>query len=182
MHDTTDDEHRWSALMAAAHGGDKSAYERLLRELASVIERYVNRHFGALSFREDCVQECLLAIHRGRHTYDPARAFRPWLFTIVRNRVIDLLRGAYAGRDVPSTFSLHESSTHPEPGEELAAGELLARLDPAQRDALLLTKVQGYSLAEAAARSGVTESAMKSRVSRAVRAAAELLREELNGG
>jgi RNA polymerase sigma-70 factor (ECF subfamily) len=182
MHDTTDDERRWSGLMAAAHGGDKRAYERLLRELGTVIERYVSRHFGALMFREDCVQECLLAIHRGRHTYDPARRFRPWLFTIVRNRVIDLLRGAYAGRAVPDALAMHTQPIHPEPSEELAAGELLARLDPMQRNALLLTKVHGYSLAEAAERSGITESAMKSRVSRAVRAAAELLRQELNGG
>lgn len=182
MYDSTDDERRWAGLMAAAHGGDKRAYEQLLRELGSVIERYVSRHFGALTFREDCVQECLLAIHRGRHTYDPTRAFRPWLFTIVRNRVIDLLRGAYAGREAQATPVAHETVTHHEPGDELAAGELLSQLEPLQRNALLLTKVHGYSLAEAAARSGVTESAMKSRVSRAVRAAADLLREERHEG
>ena len=83
--------------MAAAHRGDKRLYERLLRETAIAIDRYIRRRFGALSFVDDCVQECLLAIHNARHTYNPERPFRPWLFALVRNKTIDLLRRSYAG-------------------------------------------------------------------------------------
>ena len=89
------DEVRWAGLMAAAHRGDGQAYETLLTELGDAIQRYIERRFGSLVFIEDCVQECLLAIHAGRHTWDPKRPFRPWVFTIVRNRTIDLLRSAY---------------------------------------------------------------------------------------
>ena len=175
------DERRWSELMAAAHRGDSRAYATLLTELADAIQRYVERRFGPLTFIEDCVQECLLAIHNGRHTYDPKRRFRPWLFTIVRNRTIDLLRSAYGGRELADTMSAETTSLAAGPVEELEAGELLSRLEPAQRHALTLTKVCGYSLAEAAERAGVSESAMKSRVSRALRAAAELLQQEAYG-
>ena len=175
------DEHRWSRLMVAAHRGDTRLYEQLLRELADVIERYINSRFGALSFTEDCVQECLLAIHAGRHTYDPRRPFRPWLFTIVRNKTVDLLRRSYAGAG--ASVGLPEEGITADvgaPDAELAAGEILARLQPSFRNALTLTKICGYSLAEAAQRSGISESAMKSRVSRAVRAAEALLNEERN--
>lgn len=174
------DEQRWAQLMAAAQGGDKRAYERLLQELATVIEQYVQRRFGTLSFREDCVQECLLALHRGRLTYDPKRPFRPWFFAIVRNRVVDLLRNPYVGREAPPTAVI-DNRTHPDPSDELAAGEILTQLEPAHRDALTLTKILGYSLSEAAAHSGISESAMKSRVSRAVRAAETLLQLERIG-
>ena len=177
MKTAVEDEARWSQLMAAAHRGDKRAYEQLLRELASVTDHYVRRHFGALSFREDCVQECLLAIHKGKHTYDPKRAFRPWFFTIVRNRVIDLLRSAYAGKEAP-IMTVDNSQTHPDPSDELSAGDILSKLDANQRKALSLTKIHGYSIAEAAERSGITESAMKSRVSRAVRSVAHLLQQD----
>lgn len=173
------DEQRWSALMAAAHRGDARLYEQLLRELASVIERYIASRFGALSFAEDCVQECLLAIHTGRHTYDPRRPFRPWLFTIVRNKTVDLLRRSYAGERVAETAAgdvLQAIDTAPD--AQLSAGQILDQLKPAFRSALTLTKIHGYSLAEAAERSGISESAMKSRVSRAVRAAETLLNEE----
>lgn len=180
MNQPANDEQRWSALMASAHRGDSRAYATLLTELAGTIQRYIERRFGQLSFIEDCVQECLLSIHNGRHTYDPKRSFRPWFFTIVRNRTIDLLRSAYAGREPAGVIDPGTVSDSADPLEELAAGELLERLEPIQRDALTLTKVCGYSIAEAAAKAGVSESAMKSRVSRALRAASTLLEQEAN--
>jgi len=174
------DEQRWSELMAASHRGDSRAYETLLHELADVIQAYVERRFGSLAFIEDCVQECLLAIHNGRHTYDPKRPFRPWFFTIVRNRTIDLLRSAYAGRETTGDAAIENAKFASGPADEYAAGELLGQLDPAQRHALMLTKIFGYSLAEAAREAGVSESAMKSRVARALRAAENLLHREAN--
>jgi RNA polymerase sigma-70 factor (ECF subfamily) len=172
-----DDEERWATLMAAALRGDAHLYEQLLRELAAVIERYIERRFGALSFIEDCVQECLLAVHTGRHTYDPRRPFRPWFFAIVRNKTIDMLRRSYAGEPRPPDEVVRVQHA-PSPDEALAAGQVLSRLTPTFRSALMLTKICGFSLAEAAAHSGISESAMKSRVSRAVRAAEHLLNEE----
>jgi RNA polymerase sigma-70 factor (ECF subfamily) len=177
MNDMDTSEVRWSDLMRKAHGGDRRAYEQLLSELGEAIERYIYRHFGRLSFCEDCVQECLLAIHKGRHTWDSKRAFRPWMYTIVRHRVIDLLRSAYAGKEAPETAAQYEPVQH-DASADIEAGEILAQLETHQRDALTLTKIHGFSLAEAAERSGISESAMKSRVARAVRAAALLLRQQ----
>lgn len=177
-----DDEDRWSKLMAAALRGDSRLYEQLLRELARAIEGYVRNHFGALSFTEDCVQECLLAIHSARHTYDPRRPFRPWFFTIVRNKAIDMLRRSYAGeRASVERIDDRLPAEGPDPIDSVAVGEVLTRLQPQHRNALTLTKIYGYSLAEAAERSGISESAMKSRVSRAVRAAEALVNREARG-
>jgi RNA polymerase sigma-70 factor (ECF subfamily) len=177
MIDVGADERRWSEYMAAAHRGDSRLYERLLRELASVIAAYVRSRFGTLFYTEDCVQECLIAIHNARHTYDPTRPFRPWLFAIVRNKTVDLLRRSYTSnrvREAPAD----PHAVAPDPPAELEAGEILAGLKPEFRNALTLTKIIGYSINEAAQRSGISETAMKSRVSRAIRAAELLLREE----
>ena len=178
MTEPVNDEERWAQMMAAAHHGDGRAYATLLDELGNAIHRYIEKRFGALAFIEDCVQECLLAIHNGRHTWDPNRPFRPWLFTIVRHRTIDLLRSAYAGREASGGIKVELEPAAAGPADEYAAGELLGRLEPSQRHALTLTKIFGYSLAEAAAQTGVSESAMKSRVSRALRAAENLLLRE----
>jgi len=181
--DTADDERRWSQYMAAAHRGDTRLYERLLVELGSAIERYIKSKFGTLTFAEDCVQECLLAIHNARHTYDPTRPFRPWLFAIVRNKTVDLLRRSYAGqRGTVEPIDANLPDQSPGPDQEIETGEILARLEPQFRNALTLTKVIGYSLNEAAERTGISETAMKSRVRRAIRAAALLLNEERGGG
>lgn len=177
--DIVGDEKRWSSYMAAAHRGDKRLYERLLRELGDVIERYVTSRFGVLAFTEDCVQECLLAIHNARHTYDPSRAFRPWLFAIVRNRTIDMLRRSYSSERVPAEpIDGHVVAVQHTLDTELDAGRILDRLSPQFRNALTLTKVLGYSVHEAAEHAGISETAMKSRVSRAIRAAESLLNEE----
>ena len=178
MTDTADDEQRWSQYMAAAHRGDRRLYERLLGELAAAIEAYVKSRFGRLSFAEDCVQECLLAIHNARHTYDPERPFRPWLFTIVRNKTVDLLRRSYAAERAPIEPIDAALPAAPSPDAEVEAGDILAKLKPQFRSALTLTKVIGYSVDEAAQRCGISTTAMKSRVRRAVRAAESLLNAE----
>lgn len=86
------DELRWSSLMSDAQSGNRKAYEMLLSELGVAIEDYVRSRFGAIDVLEDCVQESLLALHRSRHTYDPRKPFRPWLFTVVRHRCIEMRR------------------------------------------------------------------------------------------
>ena len=183
MTDTQGDERRWSDWMAAAHRGDRCAYEQLLGELAAAIEAYLRCRFGTLTFREDCVQECLLAIHHARHTYDPARPFRPWLFAVVRNTTVDLLRRSCARRSLSlESLAVVLPAHSPAPDVEVEAGDILARLKPQLRSALMLTKVIGYSLNEAAVRSGISETAMKSRVRRALKAAAFLLDSERNAG
>ena len=82
------DEHRWSVLMVNAQSGNESDYRQLLKELAIVIHKFLRRRFGNHHFIEDCVQEALIAVHQARHTYDPQRPFRPWLFAIVRHKAV----------------------------------------------------------------------------------------------
>jgi RNA polymerase sigma-70 factor, ECF subfamily len=175
------DEVRWSRAMAAAHGGDIHLYEQLLRELGHVTERYIQRRFGRLACVEDCVQECLLAVHLARHTWDPRRRFRPWFFTIVHHKTVDVLRrSSYAlpcSLTAPAAMTLVPGAAD-DPADLLDPDSLLVQLGPAHWEALKLTKIDGYSLAEAAERAGVSETAMKSRVARAIRAMAALLREE----
>ena len=57
-----------------------------------MIKAYLLSRFGPLEILDDCVQESLIAIHNARHTYDPNRPIRPWLYTIVRHKTIDMLR------------------------------------------------------------------------------------------
>jgi len=87
-----DDEARWSMLMASAQSGDESSYRILLSEISDVVGRYLVSRFGQHEFIENCVQEVLMSVHKARHTYDARRAFRPWLFAIVRHKAIDALR------------------------------------------------------------------------------------------
>ena len=166
------DDQRWSQLMARAHGGDRPAYDELLHELAEVIEKYLLVRFGALDIVEDMVQECLLAVHRGRHTYHPKRPFRPWLFTVVRHRAIDVLRRHKVYRQYQDVHTVddHEAAIDRSASIDLDLARILKGLSPDYREALTLTKYAGYSIDEAASWAGTTPAAMKVRVHRALNA------------
>lgn len=177
-----DDEARWAALMVRAQAGDSTAYRSLLGELADVAEAYLRRHFGALPIVEDCVQEGLLALHRARHSYDPRRPFRPWFFTIVRHKTVDVLRRR-ARRErhelAAAELDAHAGEVDTAKGESaVEAARFLAGLSPPYREALILTKIEGRSVSEAARTVGISSAAMKSRVHRAIRMAQKMLERE----
>jgi RNA polymerase sigma-70 factor (ECF subfamily) len=172
--DYTDDEARWSALMRQSQSGDAACYAQLLSELGDVIEAFLRARFGSTHFVEDCVQESLLALHQARHSYDPSRPFRPWLFAVVRHKTIDVLR---ARRETPGTQSAEiGGDDQANPNETAMEGTwLLRRLRPSHREALTLTKLIGMTVAEAAARVGISEGAMKVRIHRALTATRKLM-------
>jgi RNA polymerase sigma-70 factor (ECF subfamily) len=175
------DEDRWAGLMTRAQRGDAEAYRRLLAELGSAIEAYLRLHFGSSELLEECVQEALIAIHRARHSWDPSRAFRPWLFTIARHKAIDVLRrGARRRRREVQSAPEHAEpvAATGDPAAALDVERFLRDLEPRYRDPLVLTKLQGYSTREAALALGISETALKTRVFRAIR----LVRETLASG
>jgi RNA polymerase sigma-70 factor (ECF subfamily) len=175
-----EEEARWSASMTRANAGDADAYARLLEDVGVVMERYLRRRFGEADFIEDCVQECLLAIHRARATYDPDRRFRPWMFTIVRHKAIDMLRrrGTSQRHETQEGSGVEAEAPMADPTVALQAAEALQGLAPEYRDALILTKLQGHSLDEAARRAGVSVTAMKSRVHRGIQQVRRVLAQE----
>lgn len=170
------DEARWSALMQRAQQGDTKAYNALLTELDHAIEAYIRAKFSNIPTLEDCVQECLLAVHAARHTYDPQRLFRPWLFTIVRHKTIDVLRRVrpdekQATTELPEHVLGSTDMTHL---ERMMDGKvLLQKLKPEQQQAIALTKYAGMTTLEAAEVVGINESALKARLRRSLKAIAQ---------
>lgn len=166
---------RWGALLAAAQGGDARAYDTLLREVTPRIRSLCRARIRDVAEAEDAVQDTLMTVHALRHTYDPDRPFGPWLTTIASRRAVDRLRrrGRGAGRE-SNIDDLPEDavSVAPVAEERIAARNLrdaVADLPESQRTALHLAKLEGLSLAEASARSGLSVGALKVATHRAMR-------------
>lgn len=184
------DEARWRDWMIRAQGGDREAYERLLGELTGAIEGYCRRFFGSADLVDDCVQECLIALHKARRTYDPRRRFLPWMFAVVRHKAIDVLRAerGRARREVPAAEWV-ESAADPaadprreaprDPGPIVRG--FLPKLPEPYRQALILTKLEGLSTQQAAERLGIRPTALRVRVHRAMGMARRLIEEDLPG-
>jgi RNA polymerase sigma-70 factor (ECF subfamily) len=174
----SDDENDWYDWMLLAQAGDAHAYNKLLASVSRAITSYIVRRFGNVEFADDCVQESLIALHEARHTFLPGRPIRPWVFAIVRNRAIDMLRRQQRRQRffavdlddpmLPVAEAAPEATTD---DRRQSAGRVLETLPPPQRQALELTKLMGLSITEAASRAGISAGAMKVRVHRATRAA-----------
>lgn len=173
-----DREESWRVLMRAAQDGDRTAYARLLSELLPALRRIVRHRCRNPQDAEDIVQEVLLSVHAVRHTYDPTRAFMPWLMTITMRRITDAARKLSSRSanettvDVlPETFSGHETKKEQDTSDD---NEVIRRaislLPPGQRQAIVLVKLRGLSLQEAATATGKSISSLKVAVHRAVKA------------
>jgi RNA polymerase sigma-70 factor (ECF subfamily) len=169
---------RWSQLMAAAQAGDARAYDTLLRDCLPLLRAICRARLRDPSDAEDAAQDALLTIHRVRHTYDPARPFRPWLAAIAERRAVD--RGRRRGRtslrevelEAAMDVATPERAADAELDSRRAAAELrraVEDLPQAQRTALGLTKIEDLSLAEASGRSGMSVGALKVATHRALR-------------
>jgi len=155
----------WGSLMQAAQAGNSGAYTRLLGELDAWLHTYFKRRLPADAV-SDVTQDALLAIHEKRHTYDPKRAFGPWLAAIARYKWIDRLRAM--GRNPTEPLSDCITSTDQEEAHlsALALEDLLRGINPAQAIAIELVKLEGRSIEETANRTGQSPSLVKINIHR----------------
>jgi RNA polymerase sigma-70 factor (ECF subfamily) len=83
-------------------------------------------------------------------------------------------RAVFAPGITPDDVDPPDATADPERNDRrLAMGAVLAALAPEHREALQLTRLMGFSTAEAARRLGISETALRVRVHRATRAANE---------
>lgn len=158
--------------------GDERAFAELHAGLGPRLFRFLRRLTGRDDAAEDLAQEALLRLHRARGAFRPGAAVVPWVLAIARNCYIDYLRARRARVQLLAAPSSERDSTPPlEPGQTTetaeglhAARELaeivereLGRMTVARREAFVLLRYEGLSLAEAAAVLGTTESAVKLR-------------------
>lgn len=155
-----------------------SSDERMLRalhdEYTPALWGYALRLTGGDAGRaQDAVQETLLRAWRKPDVLDPKRgSVRPWLFTTLRNVLIDEWR-ARSVRPEVVTDDLPEVATpdHADAAVQTwLVTDALKQLTPQHREVLLECYYRGCSVAEAARRLGVPPGTVKSRTYYALRA------------
>jgi RNA polymerase sigma-70 factor (ECF subfamily) len=169
---------RW--LLLRHRQGDRSA----LAGLVSLWERprlyYLRRLLDSEEDAWDALQETWLIVVRELPRLRDDAAFPAWAYTIARRVALRTRRGSRPTRELPD-------DDHPdapvaggqEPSlagfEPLDLHRGLAWLGLAHRDVLTLHVLEGFSIAEIAAITGVAEGTVKSRLFHAKRAMRSLL-------
>lgn len=177
-------EQRLQGLMIAGSSGDAGAYRQLLDELAARLRAYFRRRLSARPDDcEDLVQETLIAVHTRRHTYDAGQPLTGWVFAIARYKLTDWFRrrGRREALHDPVDDRAEELFVDAEQDASDSRRdvmEMLRGLPARQREPILLVKIEGLTVAEASARTGMSPSAVKIGVHRGLKALAERFRQE----
>ncbi len=151
--------------------GDIEQYRLLVERYQQPVMRIANGITGNHHLSEEIAQEVFLIAFRKLDDFDSAISqFSTWLFTIARNRSINVLRkkSPATGQDLP------ERTSNNGPGAGLEERELFAELDRAlarlpeeQKIVFVLAELEGLSYREIAGIEGVTIGTIKSRLNRA---------------
>lgn len=161
--------------------GEPGAFEELYARVAPRVLAYLVGIVRDRATAEDVLQQTFLKLHLSRSSYVRDANPVPWIYTIAQRCAIDeLRRRRRAPVKLTTDGELHReprASLEGAPVERTPAPErdsdrtvTMADLDALphnQREALLLTKVHGHSVADAALIAGTTPGAIKLRAHRA---------------
>lgn len=173
------------ALDAAQAGREVSAeFKAGLLGAVPRLRRYAQSLTRDGAEADDLVQHTLLKAWEHRRQFVAGTSLSAWLFTILRNGFFNGRRKHR--REVPDPDGIHAAGLSSAAEQEHRADlrdlqDALDRLEPAQREALVLVAVEGLSYEAAALVIGCPAGTVKSRVSRARDRLTEDLAHEFGG-
>ena len=172
------DETSLDELLRTANRGDQRAYGEFLRAVTPIVRGIARARAGGLGpdVCEDVVQETLLAIHQKRHTWREDMPVRPWLYAIVRYKVVDAFRARGRRVHVPieDFAEVLPAEAGPDPTERSDAERVIGQLDPRAARIVRAIGLEGASIAETSAALGMTETAVRVALHRGLKKLAQL--------
>ncbi len=158
-------------IEAVARRRDRTAFARLFERYAGRVKAFLLRGGANETMAEEAAQEVMIALWRRAETFDPAKAApATWIFTIARNKRIDLLR-----REIRRTPDPDDPLLLPDaiagPEREIGAAERDARVRRAigalgddQREVVRMAFFAELSHSEIAEQLGLPLGTVKSRL------------------
>ena len=177
-------------LLKRARDGNPEAFEKLMTDMEQLVWRVCWHYTGNREDASDCGQETMIKIWRSLGQYRGDCAFETWVYRIAASCCLDFLRKKKRER-AESIEPMREQGFDPPdetPGteEQVVAADHHSRIRAAivslpeeQRDALVLTQLEGKSYEETALLLGTNEGTIKSRVNRARNRLKELFSAEM---
>lgn len=166
--------------MARYAEGDDAAFSELFSGLAPRVQAFLCRLSGSVDLAHDLTQETFLRVHRSRGSFVPGHAVVPWTYAIARNCFVSHARsGKVKARRGNVDIDEHELAAGLEADAEETAlaresagivEQTLSEMSVVNREAFILLRFEGLSVAAAAQVLGATEAAVKVRAFRAYEA------------
>lgn len=170
--------------MTATQALSLSDFKAALMEVTPHLRAFARSLCGDPVQADDLVQDALLKAWNARESYTENTSFKAWTFTILRNSFYSEKRRSWrsTGLEPGVAEATLIASDDPDKGLELVAlRNALEHLPQDQREAIILIGAGGMAYDEAAEIVGCAVGTIKSRVSRARKALAELLNADEGG-
>ncbi len=172
-----------AAVLVRARQGDSDAFRALVETHSRGVFRLAFRMTGNEQDAEDVVQESFLRAYRQLGRFESRANFGTWLYRIVSNCSVDLMRSKQARHDQVRGDSLDQdgavqlpAAASPDPERIAQSTEIdrrvqhaLRKLSPLERAAFTLRHYEGRSIDEISETLGLGTSAAKHSVFRAVK-------------
>jgi len=171
-----------AAVLARARQGDSDAFRALVEQHSRSVFRLAFRMTGNEQDAEDVVQESFLRAYRQLGRFESRANFGTWLYRIVSNCSVDLMRSKHARHDQVRGDSIDEGAMElpavdvPGPERMAQSAEIdrrvqdaLRELSPLERAAFTLRHYEGRTIEEISSTLGLGTSAAKHSVFRAVK-------------
>jgi RNA polymerase sigma-70 factor (ECF subfamily) len=158
--------------MALIASHDHAAFNHLLTRHLDSIHRYLTRLAGSAADADDLAQETFMRVWLNAHSYQPGRvAVTTWIHRIAHNACVDELRRR---RSMTALEAAPEPATGERNGDQVTERlehleAALGSLPEAQRSALVLSRIQGFSNRESAQIMNLSVRALESLLARARR-------------
>jgi RNA polymerase sigma-70 factor (ECF subfamily) len=163
-------EAQWvTRVRAIAEHQDQNAFAEVFRHFAPRVKGFLIKSGADESLAEECMQDVMATLWHKAHMYDPARAsVATWVFTIARNRKIDLLRryarpepedlpwGPEAAPDQADVIALQEDTSR--------LADAIRQLPEKQRSLIERAYFGDLTHSEIAAETGLPLGTIKSRI------------------
>jgi RNA polymerase sigma-70 factor (ECF subfamily) len=165
-------------LVRAARGGDRQAFEALVRRYSERAFRAAFRVLRDVAQSEEVMQEAFIKAYRGLRNFESRSSFYTWLYRIIVNLALDRRRSearapSVQWEDAVASQVEPRALQPPAADPELASHrrevrQIVARgiqqLPEGQREVLLLREVEGLSYEEIAESMGISKGTVMSRL------------------
>lgn len=163
-----------NALAAAALGGNREAFRRLVERHYDMVYRVAYRYLGTADDAEDIAQDVCVTLATKLDRFGGKSRFSTWLISIVINRCRDVVRRRQSSARLAEQYVALRALEDAEKADSDARGEwlkaMLHALEPSLRETVLLVVAEDKSHAEAAKILGCAESTVSWRMHKARKA------------
>ena len=154
-------------LVSSAKNGSAEAFGELYEMYSKDMFRFAYYYLGSYSLAEDCVSECVCLAFQKIGGLRKASSFKSWLFKILHNCCNHALREKIQSEgNIEYSALVDLSEADEDLSEKLSLREALSRLDPQEKEIVILHYCQGYTSKEIGEILNMKDSTVRSKIMR----------------